>query len=549
MGFRLTTCAGVGLQPDLQNRSSTSGGWTINDTVLLPSAFRSVTGADMLENYIKKILRARVYDVAVETPLDEARSLSRRLKNRILLKREDLQPVFSFKLRGAYNKIAQLSAEERARGVICASAGNHAQGVALAARELGIKGIIVMPQTTPDIKVNAVRSLGGHVVLEGDSYDEAYAYARQLADDKGYTFVHPYDDPDVIAGQGTVGMEILRQHAGALDAIFVPVGGGGLAAGVAAYVKYVRPEVKIIAVEPEDAACLAAAMKAKKRVTLEHVGLFADGVAVSRIGEETFKVLKHHVDEVITASTDEICAAIKDIFDDTRSIAEPAGALALAGLKKYVARENCEGRTLIAIDSGANMNFDRLRHISERTEIGEKREGVFAVTLPEKPGAFKAFCSALGKRNITEFNYRYADAKDAQVFVGLQLRHGDDERRDLKAALEKKHYAVLDLSDDEMAKLHIRHLVGGHAGLSDEHLFRFEFPERPGALMNFLTRIQSDWNISLFHYRNHGAAYGRVLVGLQLNGRPHKQLLESLKAVGYPFQEETQNPAYRLFLR
>ncbi|MDF3030622.1 MAG: threonine ammonia-lyase, biosynthetic [Moraxellaceae bacterium] len=503
----------------------------------------------MLENYIKKILRARVYDVAVETPLDEARSLSRRLKNRVLLKREDLQPVFSFKLRGAYNKIAQLSAEERARGVICASAGNHAQGVALSARELGIKGIIVMPQTTPDIKVNAVKSLGGHVVLEGDSYDEAYAHARQLADDKGYTFVHPYDDPDVIAGQGTVAMEILRQHTAHIDAIFVPVGGGGLAAGVAAYVKYVRPDVKVIAVEPEDAACLAAAMKAKKRVALEHVGLFADGVAVARIGEETFKVLKHHVDEVITASTDEICAAIKDIFDDTRSIAEPAGALALAGLKKYVARENCEGRTLIAIDSGANMNFDRLRHISERTEIGEKREGVFAVTLPEKPGAFKAFCAALGKRNITEFNYRYADAREAQVFVGVQLRHGDDERRDLKGALDKKGYAALDLSDDEMAKLHIRHLVGGHAGLTDECLFRFEFPERPGALMNFLTRLQSDWNISLFHYRNHGAAYGRVLVGLQLGGRPHRELLESLKAVGYPFQEETQNPAYRLFLR
>ncbi|MFZ5561489.1 MAG: threonine ammonia-lyase, biosynthetic [Pseudomonadota bacterium] len=503
----------------------------------------------MLENYIKKILRARVYEVAVETPLEEARSLSRRLKNRVLLKREDLQPVFSFKLRGAYNKIAQLSPEERARGVICASAGNHAQGVALSARELGIKGIIVMPQTTPDIKVNAVKSLGGHVVLAGDSYDEAHLHARQLADARGYTFVHPYDDPDVIAGQGTVAMEILRQHTGAIDAIFVPVGGGGLAAGIAVYVKYLRPEVKVIAVEPDDAACLAAAMKAKKRVTLDHVGLFADGVAVACIGEETFRVLKGHIDEVITASTDEICAAIKDIFDDTRSIAEPAGALALAGLKKYVAREACEGRTLIAIDSGANMNFDSLRHISERTEIGEKREGVFAITLPEKPGAFKAFCAALGKRNITEFNYRYADAAEAQVFVGLQLRQGEQERRDLQAALEKKGYAVLDLSDDEMAKLHIRHLVGGHAGLGDECLFRFEFPERPGALMNFLTRLQSDWNISLFHYRNHGAAYGRVLVGLQLGGRPHEELLESLQAVGYPFQDETQNPAYRLFLR
>jgi threonine dehydratase len=502
----------------------------------------------MLETYVKKILRARVYDVAIESPLDEARGLTRRLKNRVLLKREDLQPVFSFKLRGAYNKIAHLTAEQQQKGVICASAGNHAQGVALAARELGIRGTIVMPQTTPDIKVNAVKNLGGHAVLAGDSYDEAYAHAIKLAEEKGFTYVHAYDDPDVIAGQGTVAMEILRQHNGPIDAIFVPVGGGGLAAGVAAYVKYVRPEIKVIAVEPEDAACLAAAMKAKKRVVLDHVGLFADGVAVSQIGAETWKVLKDHVDEVITASTDEMCAAIKDIFDDTRSIAEPAGALALAGLKKYVAREKCEGRTLIAIDSGANMNFDRLRHISERTEIGEKREGVFAVTLPEKPGAFKAFCQALGKRNITEFNYRYADAKSAHVFVGLQLRGGDEERLDIKALLDKKGYSALDLSDDEMAKLHIRHLVGGHAGLADERLFRFEFPERPGALMNFLTRIEARWNISLFHYRNHGAAYGRVLVGLQLGGRPHKELLESLKSVGYPFQEETDNPAYKLFL-
>ncbi|MGH8492899.1 MAG: threonine ammonia-lyase, biosynthetic [Moraxellaceae bacterium] len=502
----------------------------------------------LLQTYVKKILRARVYDVAVESPLDEARTLSRRLKNRVLLKREDLQPVFSFKLRGAYNKIVHLSPEQQQKGVICASAGNHAQGVALATRELGIKGVIVMPQTTPDIKVNAVKSMGGQAVLAGDSYDEAYAHAVKLAEEKSYTFVHPYDDADVIAGQGTIAMEILRQHSGEIDAIFVPVGGGGLAAGVAAYVKYVRPEIKVIAVEAEDSACLAAAMKAKKRVTLDHVGLFADGVAVAQIGAETWKVLKDHIDEVITISTDEMCAAIKDIFDDTRSIAEPAGALALAGLKKYVAREKCEGRTLIAIDSGANMNFDRLRHISERTEIGEKREGVFAVTLPEKAGAFKAFCQALGKRNITEFNYRYADAKAAHVFVGLQLRGGDEERHDVKTLLDKKGYAALDLSDDEMAKLHIRHLVGGHAGISDEKLFRFEFPERPGALMNFLTRIEARWNISLFHYRNHGAAYGRVLVGLQLGGRPHKELLESLTAVGYPFQEETDNPAYKLFL-
>lgn len=503
----------------------------------------------MLETYVKKTLRSRVYDVAVETPLDEAHSLSRRLKNKVLLKREDLQPVFSFKLRGAYNKIALLTPEQQQKGVICASAGNHAQGVALSTRQLGIKGVIVMPQTTPDIKVNAVKALGGQTVLAGDSYDEAYAHAVKLAEEKGYTFVHPYDDAEVIAGQGTVAMEILRQHTGPIEAIFVPVGGGGLAAGIAAYVKYVRPEIKVIAVEPEDAACLAAARKAKKRVKLDSVGLFADGVAVAQIGAETWKVLKDHVDDVITVNTDEICAAIKDIFDDTRSIAEPAGGLSLAGLKKYVAREKLEGRTLIAIDSGANMNFDRLRHISERTELGEKREGVFAVTLPEKPGAFKAFCQTLGKRNITEFNYRYADARDAHVFVGLQLRSGETERQDLLALLEKKGYPALDISDDEMAKLHIRYLVGGHAGLSDERLFRFEFPERPGALMNFLTRIEARWNISLFHYRNHGAAYGRVLVGLQLGGRPHKELLESLKTIGYPFSEETDNPAYNLFLR
>ncbi len=502
----------------------------------------------MLQTYVKKILRARVYDVAVESPLEEARSLTRRLKNRVLLKREDLQPVFSFKLRGAYNKIVHLPPEDKARGVICASAGNHAQGVALAARELGIRGTIVMPRTTPEIKVNAVKNLGGAVVLEGDSYDEAYAHALKLGEAKGYTYVHAYDDPDVIAGQGTVGMEILRQHPGPIDAIFVPVGGGGLAAGIAAYVKYVRPETRVIAVEPEDAACLAAAMKAGKRVTLSHVGIFADGVAVSQIGAETFKVLKDHVDEVITANTDEICAAIKDIFEDTRSITEPAGALALAGLKKYLAREKCEGKTLVAINSGANMNFDRLRHISERTEIGEKREGVFAVTLPEKPGAFKAFCHALGKRSITEFNYRYANAREAHVFVGLQLRGGEGERAEIVTSLEKKGYGMLDLSDDEMAKLHIRHLVGGRAGLTDERLFRFEFPERPGALLNFLTRMESGWNISLFHYRNHGSAYGRVLMGLQLRGRSHQELLDSITAVGYPFSEETGSPAYQLFL-
>ncbi len=501
-----------------------------------------------LEDYVRRTLQAKVYDIAKETPLDEMRYLSRRLKNKILLKREDLQPVFSFKIRGAYNKIASLSQEDRAKGVICASAGNHAQGVALSASKLGIKGIIVRPQTTPDIKVNAVKSFGGHVVLHGDAFDEAAAYAKQLAADKGYSFIHPYDDLEVIAGQGTVAMEILRQQTQGIDAVFIPVGGGGLMAGMAAYIKYVRPDIKVIAVEPEDAACLKVAMDAQERVVLSQVGLFADGVAVAQIGEQTFKVAQHCVDEVITCNTDEICAAIKDIFEDTRSIAEPAGALSLAGLKKYCQLEQCEQQTLIAIDSGANMNFDRLRHISERTEIGEKREAIFAVTIPEKAGSFKTFCQMLGKRNLTEFNYRYADNKEAYVFVGIQLRAGTQERLELKENLEKKGYAVLDLSDDEMAKLHIRHLVGGHAGLADEHLFRFEFPERPGALLNFLSRL-SGHNISLFHYRNHGAAYGRVLIGLQLGKKSKEDLLASLEAVGYPFSEESSNPAYQLFLR
>ncbi|PTQ89177.1 threonine ammonia-lyase, biosynthetic [Agitococcus lubricus] len=501
-----------------------------------------------LEDYVRRTLQAYVYDVAQETPLSKAQHLSRRLKNNILLKREDLQPVFSFKIRGAYNKIASLSHEERAKGVICASAGNHAQGVALSAHKLGIKGIIVMPQTTPDIKVNAVKSFGGQVILHGDAFDEAALYAKELAASKGYTFIHPYDDLQVIAGQGTVAMEILRQHPQKIDAVFIPVGGGGLMAGMAAYIKYVRPDIKVIAVEPEDAACLKVALEANARVTLAQVGLFADGVAVAQIGEETFKVAQHCVDDVITCTTDEICAAIKDIFEDTRSIAEPAGALSLAGLKKYISRHQCEHQTLVAIDSGANMNFDRLRHISERTEIGEKREAIFAVTIPEKAGSFKTFCQTLGKRNITEFNYRYADNKEAYVFVGIQLRAGHQERLDLKENLEKKDYAVLDLSDDEMAKLHIRHLVGGHAGLADELLFRFEFPERPGALLNFLSRL-SGHNISLFHYRNHGAAYGRVLIGLQLGKKSKEELIASLQAVGYPFSEESDNPAYKLFLR
>lgn len=503
----------------------------------------------MLDAVVKRILQARVYDVAIETALAPAPLLSRRLKNHVLIKREDTQPVFSFKLRGAYNKIVQLTPEEQAKGVITASAGNHAQGVALASRELGIRGTIVMPQTTPEIKVNAVKALGGHVVLHGDTYDDAFAHSQVLMAEKGYTFIPPFDDLDVIAGQGTVGMELLRQHQGSLDAVFIPVGGGGLLAGVAAYIRHVRPEVRIIAVEADDSACFAAAMKAGKRVVLDHVGLFADGVAVKQIGKQTFDIARHCVDEVITCSSDEMCAAIKDLFDEYRCIAEPSGALALAGLKKYVQQHGCTQQNLIAIHSGANMNFDRLRYIAERTEVGEGREAVLAVTIPERPGAFKAFCQAIGKRAVTEFNYRYSDSSQAHVFVGVAVKSGVAERHELVAGLQRKGYAVLDLSDDEMAKLHTRHLVGGHAGLADERLFRFEFPERPGALMSFLSSLGENWNISLFHYRNHGAAYGRVLVGLQLGSSNLKALRASLDAIGYAYSDESENPAYQLFLR
>ena len=504
----------------------------------------------MPQSYIKKILKARVYDVAIESPVDHMPLLSKRLGNEILLKREDLQPVFSFKLRGAYNKMVSLSEEERSKGVVAASAGNHAQGLALSALKLGVKATIVMPRTTPQIKVDAVRSRGGKVVLHGDTYDEASSFAKKVVEEKGMVYVHPYDDPEVIAGQGTVGMEILRQVTGPLDVVFVPVGGGGLAAGVAAYIKYVRPEVKVIAVEPEDAACLKLAMEKGRRAILPEVGLFADGVAVAQIGKETFRVLRKTIDGVLTASTDEICAAIKDIFDDTRSIAEPAGALALAGLKKYAEQHDCSGQTLLAIDSGANTNFDRLRYIAERTEIGEQREAILSVTIPERPGSFKKFCGALGKRNITEFNYRFGDDRDAQIFVGISVAAGGGDRQELVETPQKMEYPVADFTDNEMAKLHIRHMVGGHrpATVKSELLYRFEFPERPGALMNFLTKLGNRWNISLFHYRNHGAAYGRVLVGLQADKKERAEIETFLDKLAYPYHEETGNPAYELFL-
>jgi threonine dehydratase len=499
--------------------------------------------------YIERILKARVYDVAIESPLEEAPRLSRRLGNRVLLKREDLQPVFSFKLRGAYNRIAHLSPAAARRGVVCASAGNHAQGVALAARHRGCAAVIVMPQTTPQIKVQAVIDLGGEVILHGDDYDSAFEHALALARERSLVLVHPFDDPDVIAGQGTVAVEILRQTGGELDAVFVPVGGGGLLAGVAVYVKYLYPGVKVIGVEPQDAASMHDSLKAGRRITLERAGIFADGVAVRRVGEETFTLCRGHVDEIMLLGTDEICAAIQDVFEDTRSIVEPAGALAVGGLKRYVAREGWRERRLVAINSGANMNFDRLRHVAERADFGGEREALLAVVIPEKSGSFLHFCEVLGRRSVTEFNYRYAGPDNAQVFAGLALSGGRAEKDVVVAALRAAGFTVTDMTDDEMAKLHVRYMVGGHArGLADEVLYRFEFPERPGALLKFLQAIGSHWNISLFHYRNHGSDYGRVLAGIQVPAAQRADFLQHLNELHYVYVEETANPAYRMFL-
>jgi threonine dehydratase len=499
-------------------------------------------------DYLQKILTAKVYDVAIESPLDLASTLSRRLANRVLLKREDQQPVFSFKLRGAYNKMAHLTAAECARGVIAASAGNHAQGVALAAQRLGCKATIVMPVTTPHIKIAAVEARGAKVVLHGDSYSDAYARAMELQKESRATFVHPYDDPDVIAGQGTIGMEILRQWQGPLDAIFVAVGGGGLIAGIASYVKRVRPQIKVIGVQPADSDAMTRSLAAGRRVKLPHVGLFADGVAVKQVGVETFRIARELVDDMVLVDTDATCAALKDVFEDTRSVLEPAGALAIAGLKSWVEQHRTKDRTFVAIACGANMNFDRLRFVAERAEVGEKREAVLAVTIPERPGSFREFCRVLGKRSITEFNYRYADPRVAHLFVGIEIANRL-EADHLLAELKRQRIEALDLTDNEMAKLHVRHLVGGHAPAAEhEILYRFEFPERPGALMQFLNSMSRGWNISLFHYRNHGADYGRVLVGMQVPPSDKAEFRAFLERLGYDYVDETANPAYRMFL-
>lgn len=500
------------------------------------------------DDLLERILRAPVYDVAIETPLDPAPRLAERLGNAVYIKREDLQPVFSFKLRGAYNRLRSLSASERKAGVVAASAGNHAQGVALAASRLGVDATIVMPTTTPAIKVDAVRRLGATAILSGDAYDDAAARAAEIVEAEGRHFIHPYDDVDVIAGQGTIGLEILRQHSGDPDAIFVPVGGGGLVAGIVAYVKRIAPRTKVIGVEPDDAACLAAALAAGAPVDVGPVGLFADGVAVRQVGDAPFAIVRDAIDEVVTVGIDEICAAIRDVFDDTRSIAEPAGALALAGLKRWVERGDVRDASLVAIDSGANMNFDRLRHVAERAEIGEQREALFAVTIPERPGAFQSLCSAIGDHAVTEFNYRFGDAEAAHVFVGIGLSGGVREREQVMARLRSSGIDVVDMTGNELAKLHVRFMVGGRAARADERLFRFEFPERPGALARFLEAIGGRWNISLFHYRNHGAAFGRVLVGLEVPAGDAADLDDRLRALGYAWVEETGNPAAGLFL-
>lgn len=501
------------------------------------------------EQYIKRILSARVYDVSVETRLHEAPQLSQRLNNLVLLKREDEQGIFSFKCRGAFNRIFKLMQVSPVSGVIAASAGNHAQGVALAARQLSLHAVIVMPQTTPGIKVESVRALGGEVILHGDDFDTALTHAQALSEERGYPFIHPFDSPDTIAGQGTVGVELCRQHPGVLDVVFVPVGGGGLASGVCVYMKYLRPEVRIVGVEPVDAASMHDSLKCDERIVLPQVGLFADGVAVKQVGAHCFEVCREFLDEVVLVTVDEMSAAIKDIFNETRTLTEPAGALAVAGMKRYVKDRGVSGQTMIAINSGANINFDRLRHVAERVEIGESREVLLAVTIPEEPGSFLRFCNTLGRRGITEFNYRYADDRNAHVFAGVVISGGAEERESLVKTLESAGYRVLDMTHNDTAKLHLRHMIGGHARLPQERLYRFVFPERPGALPDFLSAMGKRWNITLFHYRNHGAAYARVLVGMMLPDGEEQQMDEFIETLGFQGEEESDNAAYELFLR
>ncbi len=498
---------------------------------------------------VRKILSARVYEVAQNTPLDRMERLSARLNANVLLKREDLQPIHSFKVRGAYNCMVKLGPAERAAGVVCASAGNHAQGVALAARKLGIEATVVMPVTTPSVKVSTVRHLGGNVVLHGDNFEEAVERAEELMRARGLNFVHPFDDADVVAGQGTIATEILHQHPDDIEAIFVPVGGGGLAAGVAAYVKFLRPAIRVIGVEPVDAASMHTAIKAGERTALPRVGPFADGVAVRQVGKLTYQICSELLDEVILVDTDAMSDAIKDIFEDTRVLAEPAGALALAGLKAYVAREPERTGALIAINTGANINFDRLRHVAERASLGEAREVLLAVTIPERPGSYRDFLRVLGKRSLSEFSYRHTDSAEAHVFVGISVADSVAEKADVLADLHRHGYGVVDLSANETAKLHLRYMVGGRARtVGQELILRSEFPERPGALQEFLDAVQP-WNITLFHYRNHGADYGRVLMGLQVPEEDHGRCKDELSGLGYMFEDETDNAAYRLFLR
>lgn len=530
-------------------RVQSAGRWRYHCPFPSHTAHRATRMAS--HDYLKKTLTARVYDVARETELEHAPNLSARLRNPIYLKREDNQPVFSFKVRGAYNKMAHIPVEALERGVITASAGNHAQGVALSAARMGVKAIIVVPVTTPQVKVDAVRAHGGptvEVVQVGESYSDAYAHAVKLQEERGLTFVHPFDDPYVIAGQGTVAMEILSQHQGPIHAIFVPIGGGGLAAGVAAYVKSVRPEIKVIGVQTDDSCAMAQSLKAGERVTLNEVGLFSDGTAVKLVGEETFRLCREYLDDVLIVNTDALCAAIKDVFQDTRSVLEPAGSLAVAGAKQYAEHEGIENQTLIAVTSGANMNFDRMRFVAERAEVGESREAVFAVTIPEERGSFKRFCELVGTRSVTEFNYRIADANSAHIFVGVQIRNRSESAQ-IAGAFEAHGFATVDLTGDELSKQHIRYMVGGRSPLAhDERLFRFEFPERPGALMKFLSTMAPNWNISLFHYRNQGADYSSILVGIQVPGTENTEFERFLATLGYPYWEETNNPVYRLFL-